>query len=138
MAGSLAECLSTFFRAAQDPQPCTEKDRKSNIQARTASTSETAVCISDPVALIERCLQVISVAAAIRGSLHADRLVYGSFSTIFEASLISNSIWELVKGRQAMHWLLKRLLLEDERPNNRQAIAKLLKGSLRLTSRYLP
>ena len=138
VAGSLADCLSSFFKAAQDPQLCVDKDGNKDAHVRASSIDEIASCISSPAAFVERCLRLLSVAASIKGNIHADRLVYGTFASILEACLISKPIWEILKGKDAMHWLLKRLLLEDARLNNRQAISKLIKTSLRPGSRYAP
>ena len=137
VAGGLTDCLNAFLQSARNLEAPTAHGCNKELKGTSMPLAEHKVSLSDPVALIDRCLIFLSDASVIRNSGDADNLVHYSFSVLLEASMISTACWTALKQTELIPWILKRLLLEDERQDNRQAIAKTLKNFVQYSAEYV-
>ena len=128
VAEGLVDCLVGFLRALRDPQYSAKQQSKSSLGEDLVVVEQDSKPLLDSEALVDRCLSFISQAAALGSSMEADKLVHGTLSIILEASLIFSESWTALKNTQMIPWLLKRLLLEDNRSSSRHAVAKILKN----------
>ena len=135
----LVDCLVGFLRAVRDPQSSTKPTIKSSPGEDLVIVEQEIKSLLEAEALVDRSLSLISQASGLARSMEADKLMHGTFSIIVEASLISNECWNALKRTQTIPWLLKGLLLEDDRPGSRQVIAKTIKNvCLPVTESVMP
>ncbi|KAL9131097.1 MAG: hypothetical protein Q9217_000859 [Psora testacea] len=137
VAEGLTDCLVGFLKAAQDSPSATADDIKDEASPDLVVIQEAAPLLPEPEFLIDRCISLISEASTVSANVEADKLVFGSFSVILEASLLSPECWSVFKNTGMVPWLLKRLLLEQPKDSNRQVTAKTIRNICRRSSDIL-
>lgn len=89
-------------------------------------------------ALLQRLLQLLSVAHVTKTAQQSAQLVSSSFEAILEAALYSPRLWTAFISDPKTPRLLYDLLLDDPRTVLRRSIMKQISTKCSFTPRYLP
>ena len=136
VAEGIVDCLVCFLKAARDYRSIPDNPTKADAPSDLVIVQRVAPFLPEPEALVDRCISLISEASMAGNSVEADKLIYGTFSVILEASLLSPDCWSAFKNTGMVPWLLKKLFLEQPKDSNRQVTVKIVKNICRPPSGY--
>ena len=136
VAEAIVECLSSLLRSAYDVLQA--PNHESKIPDVDADEKKDLLSsLSEAKLLVDRCSDLINYASSVKDNKPAEKLVYNAFAVLLDASAVSPTCWNAFKESSTIEGLVKRLLLEQEQVINRQAILKLIKGTIRPQSEYV-